>query len=104
MRFRVAAAEALQAKGRRHHAHARHPQAYVDAVERRSGLAGVQLLARGSAEGAGCAAQAALYQVDAATFLATRRWKKRSSARPRCWCAAATKPSCWRWPSMSKAS
>jgi NADP-dependent aldehyde dehydrogenase len=31
----------------------------------------VQLLARGGAEGAGCAAQPALYQVDAATFLAT---------------------------------
>jgi alpha-ketoglutaric semialdehyde dehydrogenase len=46
-------------------------QAYVEAIERRAGLAGVQLLARGGEQGAGCAAQAALYQVDAATFIAT---------------------------------
>jgi NADP-dependent aldehyde dehydrogenase len=44
-------------------------QAYVDAIARRSGLAGVELIAQGSADGCGCAAQAALYQTDAATFL-----------------------------------
>jgi NADP-dependent aldehyde dehydrogenase len=45
-------------------------QAYVDAIARRSGLAGVELIAQGSSDGCGCAAQAALYQTDAATFLA----------------------------------
>jgi NADP-dependent aldehyde dehydrogenase len=69
--FCVAAAEALQAKTAGTMLTPGIHNAYVDAVERRAGLPGVQLLARGSAEGAGCAAQAALYQVDAATFLAT---------------------------------
>jgi len=69
--FCVAAAEALQAKTAGTMLTAGIHKAYVDAVERRASLPGVQLLARGSAEGAGCAAQAALYQVDAATFLAT---------------------------------
>jgi len=69
--FCVAAAEALQAKTAGTMLTAGIHKAYVDAVERRAGLPGVQLLARGSEQGAGCAAQAALYQVDAATFLAT---------------------------------
>jgi NADP-dependent aldehyde dehydrogenase len=69
--FCVAAAEALQAKTAGTMLTPGIHKAYVDAVERRAGIAGVQLLARGGAEGAGCAAQAALYQVDAATFLAT---------------------------------
>jgi NADP-dependent aldehyde dehydrogenase len=58
-------------------------QAYLDAVERRSGLAGVELLAQGGAEGSGCAARAALYRTDAATFLATPDLGKRTSGRPR---------------------
>ena len=69
--FSVAAAEALQAKTAGTMLTAGIHKAYVEAVERRAGIAGVQLLAPGGAEGAGCAAQPALYQVDAATFLAT---------------------------------
>jgi NADP-dependent aldehyde dehydrogenase len=68
--FCVAAAEALQVKAAGTMLTPGIHKAYVDAVERRAGIEGVQLLARGGAEGAGCAAQAALYQVDAATFLA----------------------------------
>jgi NADP-dependent aldehyde dehydrogenase len=44
-------------------------KAYLSGIERRSGIPGVQLVARGNAEGAGCAAQAALYQSDADTYL-----------------------------------
>lgn len=69
--FCVAAAEALEAKTAGTMLTQGIHKAYADAVERRAGIAGVQLLARGGADGAGCAAQAALYQVDAATFLAT---------------------------------
>jgi NADP-dependent aldehyde dehydrogenase len=73
--FAAAAAEALQAKAAGTMLTAGIHKAYVSAIERHSGIAGVQLLARGSAdagtEKAGCAAQAALYRVDAATFLAT---------------------------------
>jgi NADP-dependent aldehyde dehydrogenase len=68
--FCVAAAEALQAKTAGTMLTAGIHQAYVAAVGRRSGIAGVQLLAQGGAQGAGCAAQPALYQCDAATFLA----------------------------------
>jgi NADP-dependent aldehyde dehydrogenase len=68
--FATAAAAALQLKPAGTMLTAGIQQAYAGAVERRSSIAGVQLLARGSAEGAGCAAQAALYKVDAATFLA----------------------------------
>jgi alpha-ketoglutaric semialdehyde dehydrogenase len=46
-------------------------KAYLAAVERRVGIAGVELLAQGGSEGSGCAARAALYRTDAATFLAT---------------------------------
>jgi NADP-dependent aldehyde dehydrogenase len=45
-------------------------KAYAGAIEQRAGIDGVQLVAQGSSEGQGCAARAALYQVDAATFLA----------------------------------
>ncbi|MCS0580010.1 aldehyde dehydrogenase (NADP(+)) [Massilia pinisoli] len=68
--FRTAATEALAAKGAGTMLTAGIHQTYVDAVARRSGLAGVELVAQGGAEGCGCAAQAALYQTDAATFLA----------------------------------
>jgi NADP-dependent aldehyde dehydrogenase len=69
--FRAAAVEALQMKPAGTMLTAGIHQAYAGAIERRSGLANVQLVARGGAEGAGCAAQAALYQCDAATYLAT---------------------------------
>ncbi|MBQ5941119.1 aldehyde dehydrogenase (NADP(+)) [Massilia sp. AB1] len=68
--FRIAAVDALQATAAGTMLTAGIHQAYLGAIERRSGLAGVQLLARGSAEASGCAAQAALYQCDAATYLA----------------------------------
>ena len=68
--FCVAAAEALQAKTAGTMLTVGIHNAYVDAVERRAGIEGVQLLARGGEQGADCAAQAALYQCDAATFLA----------------------------------
>ena len=45
-------------------------QAYDNAIGKRAGVGGVQLVANGSQEGPGCAARAALYQCDAATFLA----------------------------------
>jgi len=69
--FRDAAATALQAKGAGTMLTAGIHKAYTDAIERRTGLEGLQLVAQGSAEGQGCAAQAALYQCDAATYLAT---------------------------------
>ncbi|MBQ5945951.1 aldehyde dehydrogenase (NADP(+)) [Massilia sp. ST3] len=68
--FRAAAVDALQAKTAGTMLTAGIHQAYVHAIGRRSGLEGVELVAQGSAEGAGCAARAALYQCDAATYLA----------------------------------
>jgi alpha-ketoglutaric semialdehyde dehydrogenase len=68
--FTAAAAGALQAKGAGTMLTAGIHQAYVDAIEKRGGVSGLSLVARGSAEGQGCAAQAALYLCDAATFLA----------------------------------
>ncbi len=68
--FRAAAAAALGAKGAGTMLTAGIHAAYAGAVERRSGIAGVELVAQGGAEGNGCAARAALYQADAATFLA----------------------------------
>jgi NADP-dependent aldehyde dehydrogenase len=68
--FRDAAACALPGKGAGTMLTAGIHKAYLDGVQRRSGIGGVQLVARGSDHGAGCAAQAALYQCDAATFLA----------------------------------
>ena len=46
-------------------------QAYLAGIERMSGLPNVRLAAQGTGEGAGCAAQAALYRCDAQTYLAT---------------------------------
>ena len=69
--FAAAAADALGAKGAGTMLTAGIHQAYVDAVGRRSGIDGVKLVAQGGAEGTGCAAQAALYACDAATYLAT---------------------------------
>jgi NADP-dependent aldehyde dehydrogenase len=68
--FCEAAAAALQAKGAGTMLTAGIHKAYVDGTTRREGIDGVRLLARGSAEGAGCAAQAALYVCDAATYMA----------------------------------
>jgi NADP-dependent aldehyde dehydrogenase len=69
--FRDAAAQALQAKGAGTMLTAGIHQAYTGAIEKRSGIAGVRCFAQGSADGQGCAAQAALYETDAATFLAS---------------------------------
>ncbi|QJE02083.1 aldehyde dehydrogenase (NADP(+)) [Massilia forsythiae] len=69
--FRTAAATALQGKGAGTMLTAGIHKAYTDAIERRTGVAGLELVARGTAEGQGHAAQAALYQCDAATYLAT---------------------------------
>ena len=69
--FRASAAEALGAKGAGTMLTAGIHQAYVDAVGRRHGIADVELVAQGRSEGAGCAAQAALYATDAATYLAS---------------------------------
>jgi NADP-dependent aldehyde dehydrogenase len=67
--FREAAAAALQGKGAGTMLTEGIHKAYLSGIERRSGIPGVQLVARGNAEGAGCAAQAALYQSDADTYL-----------------------------------
>ncbi|WP_075791581.1 aldehyde dehydrogenase (NADP(+)) [Massilia putida] len=67
--FRTAATEALGAKGAGTMLTAGIHQTYLDAVARRSGIDGVELVAQGSSEGCGCAGQAMLYQTDAATFL-----------------------------------
>jgi NADP-dependent aldehyde dehydrogenase len=69
--FRDAAAAALQAKGAGTMLTAGIHKAYLEGVERRSGVAGVGLVAQGSDQGTGCAAQASLYQCDAATYLAS---------------------------------
>jgi NADP-dependent aldehyde dehydrogenase len=69
--FSAAAAQALGAKGAGTMLSVGIHKAYVDAIDRRTGIEGLRLVARGNADGAGCAAQAALYQCDAATFLAT---------------------------------
>jgi NADP-dependent aldehyde dehydrogenase len=69
--FRDAAAQALQVKGAGTMLTAGIHKAYTGAIEKRSGIAGVRRFAEGSADGQGCAAQAALYETDAATFLAS---------------------------------
>jgi NADP-dependent aldehyde dehydrogenase len=69
--FAAAAAEALAAKGAGTMLTAGIHKAYTDAIERRSGIQGLRLVAQGAAEGQGCAAQAALYSCDAATYLQT---------------------------------
>jgi len=68
--FRDAAAAALQLKPAGTMLTAGIHQAYDNAIGKRSGVAGVQLVANGSVDGPGCAARAALYVCDAATFLA----------------------------------
>jgi 2,5-dioxopentanoate dehydrogenase len=68
--FRTAAVAALGAKGAGTMLTPGIHQAYSSAIERRSGIAGVELVAQGGADGVGCAARAALYQADAATFTA----------------------------------
>ena len=67
--FRDAAAAALQLKPAGTMLTAGIHQAYDNAIGKRAGASGVQLVANGSQEGPGCAARAALYQCDAATFL-----------------------------------
>jgi NADP-dependent aldehyde dehydrogenase len=69
--FRDAAAQALQVKGAGTMLTAGIHKAYTGAIEKRSGIAGVRRFAEGAADGQGCAAQAALYETDAATFLAS---------------------------------
>ena len=68
--FRDAAAAALQLKPAGTMLSAGIHQAYDNAIGKRAGVSGVQLVANGGQEGPGCAARAALYQCDAATFLA----------------------------------
>jgi NADP-dependent aldehyde dehydrogenase len=69
--FAASAAEALAAKGAGTMLTAGIHKAYTDAIERRTGIEGLRLVAQGSAEGQGCAARAALYACDAATYLQT---------------------------------
>lgn len=69
--FADAAAEALQLKPAGTMLTPGIHQAYQAGIERMSGLSNVRLAAQGAGEGAGCAAQAALYRCDALTYLAT---------------------------------
>jgi NADP-dependent aldehyde dehydrogenase len=68
--FRAAAATAIQAKGAGTMLTSGIHKAYTSGVSKRASIEGVVEIARGSAEGAGCAAQASLYECSAATFLA----------------------------------
>jgi alpha-ketoglutaric semialdehyde dehydrogenase len=68
--FRAAAAAALQRKPAGTMLTDGIHQAYSAAVGIRAGIPGVTAVAQGSSEGTGCAATAALYACDAATFLA----------------------------------
>ncbi|MGF6274847.1 alpha-ketoglutaric semialdehyde dehydrogenase [Massilia sp. UYP11] len=68
--FRDAAAAALRGKPAGTMLTAGIHQAYDSGIGKRAGVAGVQLVAHGSQGGSGCSARAALYQCDAATFLA----------------------------------
>ncbi|QJD99633.1 aldehyde dehydrogenase (NADP(+)) [Massilia forsythiae] len=69
--FRTAAGRALAAKDAGTMLSADIQRAYAGAVARHAGVPGVTVVARGKAEGAGSAAQAALYACDAATYLTT---------------------------------
>jgi alpha-ketoglutaric semialdehyde dehydrogenase len=69
-RFTSAAGTALQGKGAGTMLTPGIHNAYRSGVEHLSGIDGVRLVAKGQPEGAGCAAQAALYQCDARTYLA----------------------------------
>lgn len=70
-RFAAAAAAALTAKGAGTMLTAGIHDAYELGIDRLSGVSGVEILAKGRPEGAGCAAQAALFRVDADTFTAS---------------------------------
>ncbi len=69
--FVAAAATALQAKPAGTMLTPGIHKAYLGGVERMSSVAGVKLVAQGQLQGVGCAAQAALYTCDAATYLST---------------------------------
>jgi alpha-ketoglutaric semialdehyde dehydrogenase len=70
-RFFQAAGVALQAKAGATMLTPGIHETYTGGVARLAGIAGVQLLAEGAPGAGGCAARAALYQCDAATYLAT---------------------------------
>lgn len=70
-RFDSAAAAALKAKAAATMLTPGIHEAYSGGVERLNAIGGVQLLAQGSAGQGGCAAQAALYACDAATYQST---------------------------------
>jgi NADP-dependent aldehyde dehydrogenase len=67
--FRASAGEALRAKGAGTMLTAGIHNAYAGAVDKRNRIDGVRLVAQGGEAGQGCAARAALYETDAATFL-----------------------------------
>jgi NADP-dependent aldehyde dehydrogenase len=69
--FRDAASQALLPKAAGTMLTAGIHAAYAGAVDKRNRIEGVKLVGQGASEGQGCAAQAALYQCDAATFLAS---------------------------------
>jgi 2,5-dioxopentanoate dehydrogenase len=69
--FRDSACQALLAKAAGTMLTAGIHTAYTDALDKRNRIEGVRLVGQGSGEGQGCTAQAALYQCDAATFLAS---------------------------------
>ncbi|MES2152356.1 MAG: aldehyde dehydrogenase (NADP(+)) [Pseudomonadota bacterium] len=69
--FVAAAGVALQAKGAGTMLTPGIHKAYTGGIERLSGVDGVQLVAQGQREGAGCAAQAALYLCEAQTYLSS---------------------------------
>jgi len=70
-RFAAAAAAALKAKGAGTMLTAGIHDAYESGIDRLSDVSGVEILAKGLPEGAGCAAQATLFRVDAETFAAS---------------------------------
>ncbi|MCC2956879.1 aldehyde dehydrogenase (NADP(+)) [Massilia sp. IC2-477] len=67
--FAAAATTALQAKGAGTMLTAGIHDAYNSGIARFGATEGLRLVAQGSTEGIGCAAQAALYEVDAASFI-----------------------------------
>jgi len=67
--FTAAATTALQAKGAGTMLTAGIHEAYNSGIARFGSTDGLRLVAQGSTEGIGCAAQAALYQVDASAFI-----------------------------------
>jgi alpha-ketoglutaric semialdehyde dehydrogenase len=69
--FTAAAATALKVKGAGTMLTPGIHKAYTGGIERLNGIGSVRLLSQGVAEGAGCAAQAALYECDAAAYLST---------------------------------